>query len=97
MNIIEPYRGYAAGNSGPGWPVDRPSGPELELGIDPTAADPRPQYNPAALLQDVADLLDRAGVQTDLTDRHYVATMKAADLLTAMGVKPSSAPTQARR
>lgn len=99
MTNIQPQTGGGGWISGPSTttphrdlPAVQPIGSEIELSIDPNAADHRPQYNPAALVRDVADLLDRAGVQTDLTDRHHVAAMRAADLLTAMGVKPSSVP-----
>lgn len=69
-------------------------GPHADTPLDPTAADRRPQYNPDVLLLDVARILEGVGIEVDLGGRHPVATVAAADLLSAMGVKPASAPTR---
>lgn len=80
MNIIEPYRGYAAGNSGPGWPIE----PE---------PDPRPGYSPAGLVLAVVRILAQAGIEVNPGPSALnVAGIAAADLLRALGVAPQTAP-----
>jgi hypothetical protein len=57
------------------------------------AQDTRPEYSPTSLLLDVRAVLERAGIQLAEDDaRVYTATIAAADLLQALGVKPVTAP-----
>ena len=83
MNLVDPFDGYghAAGNSGPGWPVNS----ETE--------DTRPAYSPNALVWDVIDVLARVGIRPELSPSQlHVARLAAADLLRALGVRPATAP-----
>lgn len=50
-------------------------------------------FNPAVLIIEVQELLRRRGVPLDPTPGMlYTASIAAADLLRALGVKPESAP-----
>ena len=77
------------GNSGPGGPL----GSEIEVGIARHAADTRPEYSPSALVLDVQNALAAAGVAVDPgPSQLHVASLAAADLLRALGVRPASVP-----
>lgn len=54
------------------------------------APTPRPEYNPNALVLDVAELLRAKGIDTVLDP--VTAQAAAADLLRAFGVTPATAP-----
>jgi len=55
--------------------------------------DRRPEYSPASLILDVRQLLHRAGVEVDPGPSElHVASLAAADLLRALGVRPANAP-----
>ena len=77
-------------------PDFKPTGAEIELGLAPSDADPWPEYNPEALVRDAAEILRQAGIDVDLSGRAQTAMIAAADLLQAMGVRPSSAPRRRR-
>lgn len=85
---IEPQRG------GGGWI----SGPSITTSpdISPDPGETWPEFNPAALVFEVQDVLRRVGVQTRPDMSMNLAMTAAADLLRAMGVRPVSAPHRDR-
>jgi Domain of unknown function (DUF397) len=87
-----------AGNSGSGWPFP----PEVTAAMEELvvrdrrlasgdAEDRRPRYNPVAAVAAVLADMRLAGIEPpNLSSvEHDLAVMKAADLLTAMGVAPA--------
>lgn len=55
--------------------------------------DNRPEYSPASVVLDIRAALARAGVRTEPSPNQlYTASIAAADLLRALGVRPTSAP-----
>ena len=81
------------GNSGPGGPL----GSEIEVGLARHAADTRPEYSPSALVLDVQAALAAAGVTINpAPSQLHVASLAAADLLRALGVKPATVPIRGR-
>lgn len=69
-----------------------PLGSEIETGLAPSQSDRQPEYNPELLVRDATEILRQAGIEVDLAGRGQTATIAAADLLQAMGVRPASAP-----
>lgn len=89
MAHIQPHHDAGAGNSGPGGPL----GSELEAGTARHAVDSRPAFAPAALVFEVMDVLSRVGIAINPgPSQLHVASLAAADLLRALGVKPANAP-----
>lgn len=67
------------------------------MGIQPDdggwMADTRPEYSPTALVFEIMDVLAAAGIKANTGPASvHVASMAAADLLRALGVKPATAP-----
>jgi len=59
----------------------------------PEARDTRPEYSPASVVLDVRAAMQRAGVQTDVSPNQlFTASIAAADLLRALGVRPTTVP-----
>lgn len=55
--------------------------------------DTREEYSPRSLVLDVRRTLARAGIGTEPDENQlYVATIAAADLLRALGVRPTGLP-----
>lgn len=53
---------------------------------------PGPQFNPEVLVFAVVRVLAQAGVRVEAEPNPYTATNAAADLLRALGVRPTNAP-----
>lgn len=76
---------FSEPHEGPG-PMNPPT-PE------PVARDRRPEYSPASVVLDVCAVLRRAGIGIEPGPNvMYTASIAAADLLRALGIKPTSAP-----
>jgi hypothetical protein len=59
---------------------------------DETAVDSRGEYSPASVVLDVRCALERAGIEIDPNpNQMHVASLAAADLLRALGVRPANA------
>lgn len=64
----------------------------------PLPTDTRPEYSPASVVLDVRAALERAGLAIDpAPSQLHVASLAAADLLRALGVRPVSAPERRPR
>jgi hypothetical protein len=62
----------------------------------PMARDDRPEYSPASVVLDIRAALGRAGIDVDAAPNQlHTASIAAADLLRALGVKPTTAPRRA--
>ena len=85
MSTIGPDR--SAVHSGGGWN----SGPMISG--SPPAKDARPEYSPASLILDVRAALERAGIEAvPVPGQAHQLTTAAANLLRALGVRPTKAP-----
>lgn len=81
------------GNSGPGGPL----GYEIEAGTARHAADRRPEFSPHFLAAEVIRLLREHDVTVDpASGEMATASIAAADLLRALGVRPANAPERRR-
>jgi hypothetical protein len=83
MSTITPDPDHSAVNSGGGWI----SGPMM------SAKDARPEYSPVSLVLDICAALNRAGIPIEPgANVMYTASIAAADVLRALGVRPTNAP-----
>lgn len=59
--------------------------------------DNRPEYSPTALVFEIVDVLAAAGITANPGPASvHLASIAAADLLRALGVKPATAPERRR-
>jgi hypothetical protein len=67
-------------------------GGSLFASLDDDAQDSRPSYNPQAFVADVVAMLRAIGIRTNPNASVHTAAIAAADLLRALGVRPSNVP-----
>jgi len=78
--------------------VPIPDAPVPDVGgwISGSSTDSQPQYSPAGLVLAVTRVLAQVGIDIDpAPNQMHVASLAAADLLRALGVRPVHAPMKA--